>query len=106
MTKREMAVAMWQQDVPIRKIAQELGVKPATVYGYLYRHKGMEDRAREAEERKERVRSGVCPYSDDCFRCPMPDCVVGQPTAMRVNQLESDKRGWGYGTSEHSEAEG
>lgn len=34
-------------------------------------------------------KKGICPYSDDCFKCPMPDCMVQSNFADRVNKLSS-----------------
>ena len=35
-------------------------------------------------------KKGVCPYSDDCFKCPEPDCMVNPNFARRINQLPYD----------------
>ena len=35
-------------------------------------------------------KKGVCPYSDDCFKCPEPDCMVNPNFARRVNKLPYD----------------
>lgn len=40
-----------------------------------------------------------CPYSSDCFKCPMSDCKVYENDAVRFNKLETD--GWGLNWQEN-----
>lgn len=38
----------------------------------------------------EAYKTGVCPYSDDCFHCPENDCIANAAFAYRINVLPSD----------------
>lgn len=31
-----------------------------------------------------------CPYGDDCFTCPCPDCQIPQRIVTTVNRLPTD----------------
>lgn len=31
-----------------------------------------------------------CPYGDDCFTCPFPDCRVSERIVSKVNRLPMD----------------
>ncbi len=33
----------------------------------------------------------TCPYSDSCFTCPLPDCVIGMADVQTVNKLPEEK---------------
>lgn len=39
---------------------------------------------------KEHCKTGVCPYSDNCFKCPAPDCMVTQGLVLGINKLPYD----------------
>lgn len=32
----------------------------------------------------------TCPYSDSCFTCPLPDCIIGSCYASGVNILPTE----------------
>ena len=38
----------------------------------------------------EAYKTGVCPYSDDCFICPEKDCIANGAFAYKINVLQSD----------------
>lgn len=47
--------------------------------------------ARRAAHYKKRATTGrKCPYSDDCFNCPLPDCRAGSCFAWSYNILPGD----------------
>ena len=45
-----------------------------------------------------------CPYCNDCFKCPLGDCKIGQIKSIRVNKLEIDNL-YNYGFSKKDEKE-
>lgn len=38
-----------------------------------------------------KVQGKSCKYANDCFHCPMPDCVLSQQQASITNLLPTDK---------------
>ena len=46
--------------------------------------------AQKRSKRKTDYKKGVCPYSDDCFKCPEPDCMANPNFVTRINKLPYD----------------
>ena len=91
-SRSETARQLFEQGMAEEDIAKELGMTKGTVRKWLLREGALATR-----ERNE-----MCPYSDDCFRCPKSDCVVDQRKAMHYNKLDSDRRSWGYVKAKHA----
>lgn len=59
-------MGLFAEGFTVSEIARRCGVAKSTVSTCL----------KKAREQKRAPVSTVCPYSENCFACPKPDCVV------------------------------
>lgn len=90
MSKIEEAKQLQRQGVPVKEIAERIGVTLRTAYKYLHASQEEIERAKRQEQKWEKMAAGICPHSDDCFTCPLPDCAISQHRALLFNKLETD----------------
>ena len=75
------AIELRMQGLKTAEIADRLGTTGSTVSQYL-RSAGF--------KRNVVAKPAVCPYSPDCFSCPMADCKLNHGNMARINALETD----------------
>lgn len=76
--KQAECLTLYERGYCIGEIAAMLGKNHATVSNLIRR-------AREAAKPRKNASAAQCPYCSNCFRCPLPDCVI--PYRQVVNLL-------------------
>lgn len=75
--------ALHEQGISITEIARRFGKNKSSVSRTIQRAKRIkstvstQSQPRSARSVKRAVLTGICPYSDSCFTCPLEDCRVG-----------------------------
>ena len=74
--QRTRMYELYRSGVTVQTISDRYHLTPQTVRYHLRKARG-------AQPDK-----GTCPYSPDCFACPLPDCMVS--VAYKFNALPGD----------------
>lgn len=71
-TKKQMEyLNLYQSGATMREISERYGVNISTVSRVIAR-----------------ARKIKCPFSSDCKKCPLPDCIVKEKYAYMLNNTE------------------
>ena len=80
-SKQAECYDLYERGFSVKEIAAMLKNNHATVSNLLRA-------ARSPKKPRKNANMTTCPYSESCFLCPLPDCVI--PSCQVVNLLPTD----------------